>query len=134
MQKFHDKKVATIFDCYPKGIREKLLFLRELIFKAASKTEGVGELEETVKWGEPAYRPKSGSGTTVRIDQRKSDSAQYAIYFHCQTNLIERFKTLFPKKFKFEGNRAILLNVAEEVPVEALTLCMVEAFTYHRKK
>lgn len=134
MKKFQDNKVATIFNTYPKEIKEKLLFLRELIFKTASKTKGVGELEETLKWGEPAYLTKSKSGTTIRINQKKSNPAQYAIYFHCQTNLIERFKTLFPKKFQFEGNRAILFDITDKVPIEELTFCISEALTYHRKK
>ena len=30
-----------------------------LIFDTANKTEGVGELEETLKWGSPATRLKS---------------------------------------------------------------------------
>ncbi len=133
MRKFQDNKVATIFNTYPKEIKEKLLYLRELIFKTASKTKGVGELEETLKWGEPAYVTKSKSGTTIRINQKKSNPAQYAIYFHCQTNLIERFKTLFLKKFKFEGNRAILFDLTEKIPIKELTFCITEALTYHRK-
>ncbi len=133
MKKFQNEKVATIFTLYPKRMKEKLLFLRELIFKTAAKTKGVGELEETLKWGEPAYLTKSKSGTTIRINQKKSNPTQYAIYFHCQTNLIERFRTLFPKKFKFEGSRAILFDEADKVPIEELSFCIAEALTYHQK-
>jgi hypothetical protein len=54
---------------YPSGIRKQLLVLRELIFAAAQASKGVGELEETLKWGEPAYvTAQSKSGSTVRID------------------------------------------------------------------
>ena len=31
------------------------------------------------------------SGSTIRIDQVKSAAGQYAVYFHCQTDLVETF-------------------------------------------
>ena len=36
-------------------MRKKLLHLRQIILDTASETEGVNELEETLKWGEPSY-------------------------------------------------------------------------------
>ena len=44
-------KVAAVFAASPKEINEKLMFLRQLIFSVAAETPGVGELEETLKWG-----------------------------------------------------------------------------------
>ena len=35
-------------------VRSNLLILRQLIFDTAAVTEGVGELEETLRWGEPS--------------------------------------------------------------------------------
>ncbi len=120
---------------YPPNLRDKLLALRELIFETAESTKSVGELEETLKWGEPAYiTSQTKSGSTVRIDRKKSNSAQYAMYFNCQTNLIDTFRTLFPSEFKFEGNRAIIFNASDAVPMDALAFCIATALTYHRKK
>ena len=48
-------QVAAVFNNYPENMRKKLMFLRELIFDTAAATEGVGKLEETLKWGEPSY-------------------------------------------------------------------------------
>ena len=43
--------------------------LRQLIFDVAAKTKDVGQLEETLKWGEPAYlTSESKSGSLIRID------------------------------------------------------------------
>lgn len=50
MPRIENPEVAAVFECYPSAIKRKLLFLRQLIFKVASKTEGVGVLEETLKW------------------------------------------------------------------------------------
>ena len=39
----------------------------------------------------------------------KSSAGQYAVYFHCQTDLVETFRELYPE-LSFSGNRAILLD------------------------
>jgi len=133
MTPFSNAEVAKVFEAYPAGVRRKLLALRELILRTASSTEGVGELEETLKWGEPAYlTSKSKSGSTIRIDWKKVQPDEYAMYFNCQTTLIETFKTLFPTEFKFEGNRAIVFKVSESVPADSLVFCAAAALTYHR--
>ena len=116
-------------------MRRKLMALRELIFRTAASTPGVGELEETLKWGEPAYlTSSSGSGSTVRIDWKKSKPAEYAMYFNCQTTLVETFKSLFPDEFKFEGNRAIVFHESEAAPTDALAFCVAAALTYHLQR
>jgi hypothetical protein len=132
---FADATVARAFDAYPPAMRRKLLALRALIFKTAASIDGVGELQETLKWGEPAYvTAQSRSGSTIRIDWKKARPSQYAMYFHCQTNLVETFRTIFPHEFAFEGNRAIVFEAGAKVPADALSLCIAAALTYHRKK
>ena len=65
---FSNEAVAETFDSYPPNMRRALLALRSLIFETAASTDGVGVLEETLKWGEPAYlTSESRSGSTVRI-------------------------------------------------------------------
>ena len=50
----------------------KLLQLRELIMKTAAATPEVGRLEETLKWGEPAYLTRqTGAGSTIRMDSEE---------------------------------------------------------------
>lgn len=135
MTPFSDPAVAAHFANYPISARKKMLALRELIFRTADRSEGVGQLQETLKWGEPAYvTSQSKSGSTVRIDWKPKAPEQYAMYFHCQTNLVETFKTLFPNDFAFEGNRAIVFNLAEKLPQDALGLCIQAALTYHLRR
>jgi hypothetical protein len=132
---FSDPAVSAVFSSYPKPINAKLLALRRLIFDTAKMTEGVGRLEETLKWGQPSYlTPETKSGSTIRIDQIKSAGNQYAIYFHCQTDLVETFRELYPSEFSYEGNRCILLGAAEKLPEPALRHCVALALTYHLKK
>ena len=108
--------------------------LRTLILEVAAQTQGVGALEESLKWGEPAYvTTVSKSGSTIRIAWKKARPTQYAMYFNCQTTLVDSFKTMFPTAFKFEGNRALVFDESDEVPVEALSICVEMALTYHAK-
>ncbi len=135
MQPFTNIAVAKIFDDYPPITKQKLLALRELIFSTAASTYGVGEIEETLKWGEPAYvTTQSKSGSTIRIHSKASTPHEYAMYFNCRTTLIETFKTLFPNEFRYEGNRAILFGLTDAVPKDALAFCIAGALTYHHTK
>jgi hypothetical protein len=87
-----DPAVDAAFGGYPKPLKAKLLALRRLIFDTAETTPGVGALQETLKWGQPNYlTPETKSGSTIRIDQVKSSADRYAVYFHCQTDLVETF-------------------------------------------
>ena len=134
MQPFQNAAVAQVFDSYPAPVRIKLLALRDLIFATAAKTQGVGALEETLKWGEPAYlTPHTKSGSTVRIAWKATRPLSYAIYFNCHTTLVETFKTLFPNDFEFEGNRAIIFDAEKSIDSETVGFCIAAALTYHRK-
>lgn len=131
MKPFTNAEVAAKFNAYPPNVRPKLLALRELIFQAAAQAKGAGEIEESLKWGEPAYVTRNKSGSTVRMDWKKKDPDHYAIYFNCQTNLVETFRTMFPNDFKFEGNRALVFSLEDIVPRDSLVMCVVASLTYH---
>ncbi|MFI5003121.1 MAG: DUF1801 domain-containing protein [Reyranellales bacterium] len=134
MKRFADASVASVFKAYPAGVRAKLMSLRELVFDVATATDGVGRLTETLKWGQPSYlTAETGSGTTVRIDRlQKSDG--YAIYFHCQSGLVEQFRRIYPDTFRYEGKRAILFDSGDRVPLPALRHCVALALTHHARK
>lgn len=134
-KKIANPSITAVFDEIPKSVRTRLLELRELILNVAAETEGVGELEETLKWGQPSYlTSQTGSGTTIRIDQVKSCPDQYAMYVHCQTTLIDSFREMYGDLFRYEGNRSIIFNVHEELLVDALSHCIAMALTYHMDK
>jgi uncharacterized protein DUF1801 len=124
--------VDAVFGSYPKPVKAKLLALRRLIFDTAAATEGVGKIEETLKWGQPSYlTPETKSGSTIRIDRIKSSAHQYAVYFHCQTDLVETFRELYPNEFTYGGNRSIVLDANEKIAEPALRHCVALALTYH---
>ncbi len=109
--------------------------LRQLVFDTAAKIDGVGNLEETLKWGQPSYlTTESKSGSTIRIDQIKSTPDQYAMYVHCQTSLVTTYRDLFPGLLNFEGNRGVKFSQDENLPEDVLVHCIGLALTYHLNK
>jgi hypothetical protein len=130
---FADPAVDAVFSAYPNALRPKLLALRRLIFETAAATEGVGELEETLKWGQPSYlTTKTRSGSTIRLGEAGAN--QYAVYVHCQTDLVETFRELYPKQLTYGGNRSIIFDVDDDIPEPALRHCVALALTYHLSK
>lgn len=134
-KKMEKPEVAAVFRSYPQKIRTKLMFLRQLILETAASIEIVGQIEETLKWGEPSYlTPKTKTGSTIRINIKKSHLEQYAIYFKCTANLVPAFKEKYAEKFRFEGDRSIVFKIDEKIPVKELKNCIALALTYHRNK
>jgi hypothetical protein len=130
-----DADVATTFASYPPNITAKLLRIRKMIFDVAAETDGVGELEETLRWGEPTYlTTRSKSGSMVRMAWKQALPDRYALYFHCQTNLIATFKGLYPDEFTYEGKRSISFAARAGVPVDPLRHCIALTLTYHLDK
>ena len=135
VRRIEDPEVAAAFDAVPPKLRRKLLALRKLILETAAATEGVGEIEETLKWGEPAYlTSETKSGSTIRIDWKARDPDRYAMYFHCQTPLVADFRERFGDVLRCEGNRSIVFEKDEAVPARELSACIAAALTYHWKK
>lgn len=129
---FKSPAVEAVFAAFPADKRALLLELRQLVFSVAEETEGVGSIEETLKWGEPAYltvKPKSG--TTVRLGVSKSGHA--AIFTHCQTSVMGEFQALFPDDFTFDGNRAVYVDELSALTASKLRLLIKRALTYHQK-
>lgn len=130
-----NEDVLRAFLAFPPAIQPKVLAIRELILTAAAATPGVGPIEETLKWGEPAYlTSKSKSGSTIRLGWKQANPTQYAIYFICHTNLVARFRELFPDELQFDGDRAMVFEKDDPVPTEAVVTCLKMALTYHQSR
>jgi hypothetical protein len=121
--------VEAVFRSYPSTARAKLLRLRKIVCDTAAKMDGVGALEETLRWGQPAYLSRGGS--TIRIDRVKDDPSRIAMYFICRTDLIATFRELYPA-LEYAGNRAILLDARARIPEDARRHCISLALNYRR--
>jgi hypothetical protein len=109
-----------------------LLTLRRLVFEVAATTDGVGEVVETLKWGQPAYlTQKPKSGTTIRMDAYGDG---YAIFVPCTTSLVATYRELYGDALSCEGNRAVVFSMKDELPVDVVKHCLALALTYHKWK
>ena len=132
---FSNPQVKKVFSEFPPAIRKKLMELRRLILKVAAETPGVGELEETLKWGQPSYvTSNTKSGSTIRIGREKQTDGHLGLFFHCQTTLVDTFKERYGDKFTYDKNRAIIFDKNEELPTRELSDCIAMALTYHSNK
>jgi hypothetical protein len=133
MTAFADRAVKAVFAAYEPKMRARLMALRQLIFAAAESAKA-GPLSETLKWGQPAYRPlKAKTGTTVRVDAVRGATDKYALFVPCSTTLIASFREQYARAFVFEGNRAIIFALGAKVPEKALKHCIAMALTYHAR-
>lgn len=124
--------VESIFEKYPDHVRDKMRALRALILNTAEQTEGIGKVEETLRWGEPSYVTKHGS--TFRIDWKEKAPEHYAMYFQCTSRLVPTFKAVFDDLFSYEGNRAIVFGLDDDIPIRELRQCVIAALSYHKVK
>lgn len=132
MHKVRNPDVARKLQSYPEEIRRRLMQLRELIFDVAAAHPEIGGLEETLKWGEPSYLADKGS--TIRIGWSESKPEYCAMYFNCNTKLVDTFKEVYADLFHFEGNRAIVFHEDDVLPTEALKHCILLSLQYHKIK
>jgi hypothetical protein len=120
-------EIKEKFDRYPNHIKPLMLELRSMVFSTAEEM-GLGEINESLKWGEPSYQVKNGS--PVRIDWKPEHPDQYYLFFNCQTKLIDTFRELYSDALEFEGNRAIVLHVDNDLPVNTIKHCLELAMRY----
>ena len=128
------KDVEAVFAAFDPHLRRQLELCRDHILSTAEEVDGVGALTETLKWGQPSYLTEaSKSGSTIRVDAIAGTDDKYALYFICNTNLVERFREVYPETFNYQGNRAIIFDVSEPLPKEEIKHCIAMALTYHLK-
>lgn len=124
--------VAVAYMKYSDAVINDLLELRSLIMSTHATTEGVGELVEDLRWGQPSYlTAKPVTGSTIRLGTGKC--GRCALFFHCQSRLIETFRRQYAPVFGFEGNRALIVKSTVQSAHTELSDCIRQALTYKLK-
>jgi hypothetical protein len=132
MNEIIDTAVTDKYNSFPEPIREKMLMLRALIYEVAVENSKVGKLQECLKWGEPAYLAPGGSA--IRVNWKAASPNQFFMYFNCKTSLVDTFRELYGDTFSFQGNRAIVFTMQDEIPLIQLKHCIAMSLNYHRIK
>lgn len=116
---------------YPENAQLALNHLKSLIYQVA-KELAIDNIEESLKWGEPCYSVKTGS--PIRMDWTLKTPNEYYLFFNCQTKLVDTFRELYADTLEFQGNRAIVLNLSEPPPEDAVKHCLGLALNYKKIK
>ena len=134
MAKAMPEHVRNAYDSYQEPVRATLLTCRDQLFDIAERNHEVGPVEETLKWGQPAYlTPQTRSGSTIRLAPT-STGEEAAIFVHCNTNLIDQFKAHYPDTFSYQGNRALIIPALTTGLHNQIGHCLALALTYHSRK
>ena len=132
--------IQNKFAHYPDQVKPSLDAIRQLIYSLVDELQ-LGEIEESLKWGEPSFKVKSGS--PIRMDWKAATPDNYYLFFNCQTKLVDTFRELYSEVLEFQGNRAIVLslnhhqqpNLASQNRISsAVKHCLQLALTYQKVK
>lgn len=114
---------------WPHTAQQHLLTARAIAFDVAG-ADPATRLDEALKWGEPAWRPRKG-GTTLRMSWKTSEDA-LGLFVDCKTDLCARMQSDFPTAFRFAAPRALYLHPGDAFPSDAMRHLAKMAFRYKR--
>lgn len=118
---------------WPAAAQSQFHAIRQIILDAANQAD-IGEIHETLKWGQPSWLPvKSGIGSTLRMGWSDKRPADISLFVNCNTSLGETMRTLYPDAFEHVGNRALHLPIDAQLPSDAIHHCAHLTLTYHRR-
>ena len=117
-----------------KSIQTTLMKLREMVFETAESSGSIGQLSETLKWGQPSYAPaKPKTGTTLRLWRDKSGSHP-ALFVPCSTTLVQEFRDIHGDTLECDGNRGLILTNGLVNQEHVVRQFISSALTYHLRK
>ncbi len=102
------------------------------VFHHVAARNALGTLDETLKWGQPSWRPKRPrTGSTLRADWRPDAPERLTLFVDCKTDLAARMADLYPDLPANDGRRAIALNLNDPLPEQPIAHLAQMTFTYH---
>lgn len=123
-------EVADWFGSGPPELAGRAAQLRRLIHQVAFDVEAWPLVEE-MRWGQPSYRsPHGNESTPVRIGWTADDDV--ALLTHCQSSVVAEFRAAFGDRFRFDGDRAVLVGESDVASIDELTDFVSRALTYRR--
>ncbi len=123
----------TRIDSWPDAAQQSLLTCRQMFHDIAAKA-AIGPLEESLKWGQPAWRPKKPrTGSTLRMDWSPKYPTHLSLFVDCKTDLAARIQNLYPTFPQNDGRRHLAFPLAAPLPEQAIAHLAEMTFGYHRK-
>jgi len=132
-----DMTPPPILDCiarWPDATQVHFSDLRRIAHDVAHAAD-IGHLSESLKWGQPAWRPaRLRIGSTLRVDWSPAAPDRLMAFVDCKTDLAAQMSTRFPGQFHNDGRRALAFDLDVPVDRDAVWQLAHLTFTYHRTK
>ncbi len=120
---------------YSLPVQKTLRALRQLVLKTAMQHEDIGPITQELRWGQFSFLTlETRSGTTIRIDGKRAEAHKAAMYFHCQSGLINHFKELYGDQLTYEGKRALVFDARASLAEDIIRHCILLALAHHLRK
>ncbi|MEM6758372.1 MAG: DUF1801 domain-containing protein [Pseudomonadota bacterium] len=124
--------IIAVIELWHASVRRTARQLRAMCWDVAQR-DNIGALSETLKWGEPAWRPVAPrTGSTLRIGWKEATPDRLNLYLNCKTDLAFRLVSDLPEVFDGNSRRVIWCDVMRALPDAALAHVARTTFTYHR--
>ncbi|WP_299042453.1 hypothetical protein [uncultured Tateyamaria sp.] len=121
-------------ETWPQPAQTQFVKLRQIVHDVATSAE-IGPLDESLKWGQPSWRPKRARvGSTLRVDWSPSTPDRLLAFVDCKTNLAAQMDTRFPGQFHNDGRRALGFDLDKPLDEDAVWQLVHLTLTYHRAK
>lgn len=119
---------------WPIEAQTRFAEIRGLILDAA-KQVAIGPLTESLKWGQPAWRPeRPRTGSTLRLNWSDKSPQTLAFFVDCKTTLAAQMFAAYPFDFEYKSNRELQVHLDAALPNSAINHLAELTFTYHKKR
>ena len=121
-------------ETWPARAQAHFVTLRGIVHEVAA-SEDIGPLDESLKWGQPAWRPKRQRvGSTLRVDWSPAFPDRLMAFVDCKTDLAAQMDTRFPGQFANDGRRALGFDLGAALDQDAIWTLAHLTLSYHRSK
>lgn len=119
---------------WPDAAQARLWACRALFHQIAQDAK-VGRLDETLKWGQPSWRPVAPrTGSTLRAGWHSDRAQMLSLFVDCKTDLAARMRDFYPHLPLNDGRRHLAVAIEGPLPQQALSHLAEMTFTYHRAR
>lgn len=126
--------ILNTFALWPDIVQQGAMHVRTVCWDVAKAAE-TGPLDESLKWGQPAWRPrKPRIGSTLRLGWRGDAPDHLDLYVDCKTDIAARVTDAFPDVFDSDKRRRLTIALDRDLPTDALWHLVHQTLTYHRSK
>lgn len=128
-----DPAITNTVISWPTQASDFLLRIRPILYEAA-EVGGFGPLEESLKWGEPAWRPvKPRTGSTLRIAWPPNSPNELGLFVNCKTKISGIVTDVYPNSFRHIAPRALFVNCDKPLPTDAIAYLATVTFGWHKR-